>query len=170
MAVETTASFIKVIQIPQDIPSGLYTVESNIIYQDQEVPASSSYQFTVERKIAGIFISQLIVYSIITLLVSLVFATAVYVFIKRGAYRAMPLHDYGDKPKQERIYYEMLSDILTQMRLRIGDDALELAQNIPDLKIDRDTGKILHIGDNPAKLIALLVQRYEKLSSQKINF
>ncbi len=73
VAVETTASFIKVIQIPRDVPPGKYTAESSIVYQGQKVPAAASYQFTVEQKILGLFTSQFIIYGIITVFVGIAF-------------------------------------------------------------------------------------------------
>lgn len=76
VAVETTASFIKILQIPRDIQPGQYTAESSITYQGQKVPATASYQFTVERKIAGMFMSQFFIYGVITLMVGIIFAFA----------------------------------------------------------------------------------------------
>lgn len=74
VAVETTASFIKILQIPQNTPPGNYTAQSSITYQGQKVPATASYQFTVERKIAGMFVSQFLIYGAITLVVGIIFA------------------------------------------------------------------------------------------------
>lgn len=74
VAVETTASFIKILQIPRDIQPGQYTAESSITYQGQKVPATANYQFTVERKIAGMFVSQFLIYGVITLIVGIIFA------------------------------------------------------------------------------------------------
>lgn len=74
VAVETTASFIKILQIPRDIQPGQYTAESSITYQGQKVPATANYQFTVERKIAGMFVSQFLIYGVITLIVGFTFA------------------------------------------------------------------------------------------------
>lgn len=76
VAVETTASFIKILQIPQNTPLGNYTAQSSITYQGQKVPATASYQFTVERKIAGMFASQFLIYGAITLIVGIIFAIA----------------------------------------------------------------------------------------------
>lgn len=73
-AVETTASFIKILQIPRGIWPGRYTAESSITYQGQKVPATASYQFTVERKIAGMFVGQFLIYGVITLVVGIIFA------------------------------------------------------------------------------------------------
>ena len=65
VAVETTASFIKRIQLPYNIKPGLYTVESILNYPDQQEPAISKFPLLVEEKIAGFFKSDLIFYSVI---------------------------------------------------------------------------------------------------------
>lgn len=105
-------------------------------------------------------------------IVTAVFAGMVLVYCMFGRRwnRRLILHDYSDKPKDEIIYYQMLSDIVAQMRLRIGDDAFKIAQNIPDLEIDTKTGRIVRIKKDPAKIIALLISRYEKLSGNRISF
>ena len=56
------------------------------------------------------------------------------------------------------------------MRLRIGNNALEIASNIPDLEIDDRNGLVVDIKKDPAKIIALLIFRYEKLFGRKISF
>lgn len=89
VAVETTASFIKILQIPRDTPSGKYTAESNITYQGQKVPAIASYQFAVERKIAGMFVSQFLIYGAITLIVGVIFAIVGRIVKKNFAQAAL---------------------------------------------------------------------------------
>jgi len=88
VAVETTASFIKIIQIPRDIQPGKYTAESSITYQGQKVPATASYQFTIERKIAGMFASQFLIYGAITLIIGVIFA-AIGRLVKKNFARAV---------------------------------------------------------------------------------
>src|SRR3989344_8622170 len=48
VAVETTASFIKTIQIPFDAAPGKYVAKASIAYKDQLVPATTDFPFTVE--------------------------------------------------------------------------------------------------------------------------
>ena len=93
-----------------------------------------------------------------------------YWWMRRG--RSIPLvgHDYSHKPPQDIIYYEMLSNIIGQMRLHSGDEALLMVKNIPDLEINAATGEILNIKQDPAKIIALLIARYEKLSGRRLSF
>lgn len=170
VAVETTASFIRNIQIPNGLPPGKYTIISNISYEGQEIPASSKFQFTVEKKIAGIFISQLILYGIITLLIGIAFAIVSRLIIKhRQASRITP-HEYPDVPKQDRLFYEIISDVIMQMRHHIGNKALEIARNIDGLVINKDNGRVLEINKDPAEIVALLLLRYEKDTGKKMSF
>lgn len=170
VAVETTASFIKVIQIPRDIPSGNYTAESSIIYQGQKVPATASYQFTIERKILGLFVSQFIVYSIITIFVGIAFVIVSRLIKKKLRVSRITPHEYPKIPKEERIFYEIVSDIIAQMRQRVGDRALNIARSIDDLTIDENNGRVLNIKKSPAKIIALLILKYEKTLGEKVSF
>lgn len=170
VAVDTTASFIKRIHLPQDILPGFYTAKVILQYPYQVDPAESEFQFEVEEEILGVFKSHLILYFIILFIfvVCIIFVT--YLFVGRKKSTAIIFHDYSNKPKTEIIYYEILSDIISQMRLRAGDDALEIAKNIPDLEINEKNGNIINIKNNPAKIIALLISRYEELLGQRVSF
>lgn len=170
VAVETTASFIKVIQIPRDAPPGKYTAESSVVYQGQTVPAAANYQFTVERKILGLFVSQFIIYGIITVFVGIAFVIVSRLIKKKLRVSRLAPHEYPGIPKEERIFYEIVSDIIAQMRQRVGDRALDIVKSIDDLVIDESNGKVLCIKKSPAKIIALLILKYEKLLGQKISF
>ena len=170
VAVETTANFVKVIQIPYQIPSGRYMAVSSIIYEGQEVPAVSRFEFTVEKKFAGIFVSQLLVYGIVTLLIALAFAVVSRLIIKKRRVRRIAPHEYPDVPKEERIFYEIMSDTIMQMRYRVGDQALELAGKIEGLIIDEDNGKVLEIKKSPEKIIAMLILQYERNLGEKVSF
>jgi len=170
VAVETTASFIKVIQIPRDIPPGNYTAESTIVYQGQKVPATASYQFAIERKILGLFVGQFIVYSIITVFVGIAFVIVSRLIKKKLRVSRLTPHEYTEIPKEERIFYEIVSDIIAQMRQRVGDRALNIARSIDDLTIDENNGRVLNIKKSPAKIIALLILKYEKTLGEKVSF
>jgi len=169
VAVETTASFVKNIQIPLDLSPGEYIASSKITYEGQEVPATSKFEFTVERKIAGIFISQLILYGIITLLIGIAFAVLSRLIIKRRASRLNP-HEYSDVPKEERLFYEIISDIIMQMRYRAGDRAMEIASSIDGLVINKENGKVLEINKDPAEIVAVLILQYQKSFGKKMVF
>ena len=80
------------------------------------------------------------------------------------------LHDYSDKPKDQIIYYEMLSDTIVQMRLRVGDKAIDIATHINGLTIDEKTGRVLSFSDDPAKIVATLVSEYGKKLGEKVSF
>jgi len=170
VAVETTASFVKRIQLPYSIKPGIYTFTTILNYPYQKDPAVSKFTFTVEEKIAGLFKNDLILFSIIIALIIIAVFIFTYFLTVKGQKSRIALHDYSSKPKDQIIYYEILSDIISQMRLRIGNDALEIAKDIPNLEINDKNGLVINIKENPAKIIALLISRYEKLSGQKISF
>lgn len=170
VAVETTASFIKVMQIPRDFPPGKYTAESSIVYQGQKAPAISSYQFSVERKFVGIFLSDLILYGLITLFIGIVFAIVSRPLMKKRRASRFAPHEYPEIPAGDRMFYEVISDIIMQMRYRVGDKALDIARNVDGLLIDNESGKVLEIKKMPAQIIAQLISNYEKSLHQKISF
>ncbi|MEK7640559.1 MAG: hypothetical protein AAB389_01005 [Patescibacteria group bacterium] len=170
VAVETTANFVKTVQIPFDTTPGTYLAKTSITYEGQLIPATAHFPFTVERKIFGLFQSDFLFYGGITIFVSILTALLGYALIKR--YRPMrfvPL-EYSDKPKEERIYYEIISDTIGQMRQRSGDLALEVAMHTEGLVIEEKTGKVLSLTDSPAKIIAALVAGYEKTLGKKVSF
>jgi len=170
VAVETTASYVKFIQVPYSAVPGTHTAQSSIVYQGQLVPAIATYQFSVERKIAGIFTSQFILYAIIALSIGIVFAIMSRLLIKKRRARRLTPHDYSNVPKEKRIFYEIIGDTIMQMRYRVGDEAMEIAKNIRNLVIDERDGKVLEIKDSPEKIIALLVLQYEKNLGEKVSF
>jgi hypothetical protein len=170
VAVETTASFVKRLQLPQNIKPGVYTLVSVLNYPYQEQPAVSEFTFTVENKIGSFFQSDLILFSVIALLAVAILVACIYFFSSFLQKRRVQLFDYSDKPKDQIIYYQILSNIIAEMRMRVGDDALQIAADIPDLQINDKTGYIINIKKEPAKIIALLISRYEKMTGQKISF
>lgn len=170
VAVETTASFVKIIQLPQNIAPGRYTAISNITYAFQEVPAVSSFQFTVERKIAGIFVSQFLLFGGVTVGVGFAFAVVGRLILKRRRSTRFSPYDYANVSKEQRMYYELISDTIMQMRTRVGDVALEIAGKIDDLAIDKDSGRVLKLKESPAKIMALLILYYEKYLGKKMSF
>jgi len=170
VAVETTASFVKRVQLPHTMNPGTYTFVTTLNYPYQTAPAVSKFSFVVEAKIAGIFESDFILFSIIFVVVALLAPIFIYFFLGGMQKRPVAFHDYSDKPKDLIIYYEILSDIISQMRLRIGNDALEITKDIPDLQINDKNGVVINIKKDPAKIIALLVSRYEQVSGQRISF
>lgn len=169
VAVETTASFVKTIQIPFGTPPGIYTAEASILYQDQAVPATTQFSFVVEDKIFGLFKSDFLVYGGITAIISILMVILGRVLIKRKSTRLSPI-DYSDVPHEKRVFFELLSDTIMQMRLRVGDTALEVATHIEGLTIDKKTGRVMKMTESPSKIIASLVAGYEKALGQKVSF
>jgi hypothetical protein len=169
VAVETTASYIKTIQIPFNTPGGTYIAKTSITYSGQLVPATTQFSFTVERKIFGIFQSDFLLYGGIIVLISILMVILGYNLIKRRRAMRITPFDYSNIAHGERTFYEILSDTIMEMRERVGDDALTIAANIDGLKIDKETGRVLSITE-PSKIIATLVSEYEKLLGKKVSF
>ena len=175
VAVETTASFVKRIQVPYSFNSGFYSLVTVLDYPYQESPAISKTPFFVEKKVGGFFKSDLIVYSIfLFLIIAVVVLMAIlitYILSRHKKTHSMVIqYDYSGKPKGQIIYYEILSGIISQMRLRIGDKALEIAKAVPDLEMNEKTGEIIEIKKEPAKIISSLISQYEELIGQPISF
>lgn len=170
VAVETTTSFAKRFQLPKNMAAGIYTFASSLNYPGQETPAVSQLTFVVEKKILGIFRSDFIFYlaALLAIIVASILVTSYIVKINRKG--KVVFYDYSEKPKNQRIYYQILSDIISEMRLRIGDDALKIAKDIPDLKINPVNGVVINVEKDPAKIIAQLISRYEQFSGQHISF
>lgn len=57
-----------------------------------------------------------------------------------------------------------------QMRYRAGDKAIDITKDIDDLVVDEASGRVLAIKKSPAKIIALLILKYEKLLGQRVSF
>ena len=70
VAVETTASFVEPLLIPEKTAPGMYTASVAITYEGQKQPAVSTFTFSVKRKIAGLFIEQIINFLLIVLVVA----------------------------------------------------------------------------------------------------
>ncbi len=170
VAVETTANFIKTIQLPFETIPGRYLAKSSIVYQDQVMPATTEFPFMVERRILGLFQSEFILYGGILFLVSILAGIISQVWVRRRRLTRLAPLDYLAIPREERPFYEILSDMIMQMRQRVGDDALSIAVNIEGLKIDKDTGRVISLTKPLAKIIATLVSEYEKTLGKKVSF
>ncbi len=167
VAVDTTASFVKRIPVPQGALAGAYTVETSLSYAGQQRPAVSRFTFSVVSPSPGTNNNMLYVAGIglaILLLLGILYVRRVRT---RGRF---VVHDYSDKPKEERIYYEIISDTIGQMRQRAGDRALEVATHTEGLVVDEKTGRVLELGGNPAKIVAGLVSGYEQALGKKVSF
>lgn len=170
VAVETTANFIKTVQIPFGTPAGIYTAKTSVVYQGQLVPATTQFSFAVEPKILGFFKADFFLYGCLTILVSFFMLLLSYMLVRRRHSGRFAIFDYSNIPHSKRTFYEILSDTIMQMRGRAGDDALLIASQIDGLKIEKETGRVLSIDGNPSKIIATLVSEYEKLLGKKVSF
>jgi hypothetical protein len=170
VAVETTANFVKKILIPDNTPAGTYVAKTFIVYGGQLAPATTQFSFLVERKIFGWFLTDFIIYGGLSALFGILMALLGHMLIKRyNSSRIIPF-DYSKIPHSERTFYEILSDVIMQMRQRVGDDALVIASNIDGLKINKDNGRVIAITKSPSAVIAKLVLEYEKILGKKVSF
>lgn len=169
-AIETQASFMDFIVIPESTDKGLYIINVTIRdYEGLEEEVSASFQVTGGRRaqLRIYFLIFLSAFSFVALLIMIqLFMTRV---ITKGHLRHLSSHEYSNVPKNDRLFYEIISDTIMQMRHRVGDKALELALNIDGLSIN-DEGRVLKINKNPAKIIALLILQYEKQLGKKVSF
>ncbi|MBC7943559.1 hypothetical protein H7X68_03630 [Candidatus Saccharibacteria bacterium] len=170
VAVETTNNFVKNLQIPLGTAEGVYTAKTSITYKDQLVPATTKFTFQVEPTILGVFRSTFLLYGSIALIVGAVMVLLGYSMVKRHkASRLRPI-DYTGVPRDQRVFYELISDTVMSMRQRVGDEALDIAMRTKGLVIDGETGRIIKLTDTPSKVIAELIVGYEKVLGKKVSF
>ena len=170
VALETTANFVKFIDVPSRFSPGAYVMKTEIRYEGQVTPSVSQFPFVVERKILGLFQSDLILYGGGTILIVILLLLVSQAQLnKRRSERFTPF-DYSDIPHDQRTFYEILSDMIMGMRQRVGEKAFVMAQGIDGLSIDMQTGKIVSITRSPSKVIAELVSVYEHSFGKRISF
>lgn len=169
VAVETTASFVKKIPLPPNLPQGVYRARTSLTYEDQIVPATSEFSFTVERKIFGIFQRTFIIYAICVFLGSLILLSRGRTMYRRYRNARFARLDYSDVPHDVRTFYEIVSDTIYQMRQRVGEDAVLIAAHVDGLEINLDTGRVQALNKPPAKIISSLVQQYETFLGKKVS-
>ncbi len=170
VAVETTNNFVKTIQIPTSATPGIYTAKTSIVYQGQVTPATTEFTFTVEKKILGLFQNEFFLYGGMMLLLGIVAVFIVYRFAKRRSVSRFSPIDYANIPRDDRVFYELISDTVLGMRQKVGDRALEIASEVEGLEIDEETGRIIKLTRNPSKIIAEIVSGYEKTLGKKVSF
>jgi len=170
VAVETTNSFVKTIQIPFDTAPGVYNAQTSIVYRGQETPATTQFTFTVERKILGLFQSEFILYGGVTLLIGLIMIIIGYGLVRRRSSSRFSPIDYSTIPASERVFYELISDTVLGMRQKVGDRAFDIASKVEGLTIEQDSGRVIKLSRDPSKIIAELVAGYEKSLGEKVSF
>ena len=169
VAVETTASFIKKVLVPDGTPRGTYSAHASILYEGQVVPAVAQFQFTVEPKIFGVFLTDFLTYVSGTILAAMAAWFLSRLFIRRFRKSRIKPYEYEEVSDDQRLYYELISDTIMQMRLRVGDEALELAKDINGLETNAE-GRVMRITKPPSQIIALLVLLYEKNLGERVSF
>ena len=170
VAVETTASFVKNIALPPTLAPGQYTAHTRIIYDGQLVPATGAYQFEVERTVFGLFLSELLLYSGIVLVVIALITTLLIVLLRKRTRDRLTPRDYSHVPREQRIFYEIIGDTILQMRYHEGNEAIALAVGIQGLVFDERAGRIISITGDPAQILAELIRRYRERFGKQINF
>ncbi len=170
MAVETTANFVKTVQVPFDTIPGIYIAKTTISYEGQQVPVSTQFPFTVERKILGLFQDDFLRYAGVIIFFCILMFSLGRLFVKRRNTTRFAPVDYSNIPRQNRIFYELISDTVMGMRQRVGDAALDIASRTNGLVIDEKTGRVLKFTESPSKVVAQLVSGYEKVLGQKTSF
>jgi hypothetical protein len=173
VVVATTNTFVKTIQIPFEAPSGIYTVKASATYKGQTVPATTSFDIEIEPKILGVFRGTLFVYGGISLLAMVGVICIIYALLRRSyspRSTRSGVIDYSDIPKNQRVFYELISDTVMNMRQQVGQEALNIATAIDGLEIDEYSGRVIRLSGRPSKIIADLVSGYERSLGKKVNF
>lgn len=169
VAVETTLSFVKELPIPSDAAPGRYTVVVRLQYDSQEFPAKSEFTFEVERRILGIPERRFVPYLLLAIVLGAALGALTRFVAKRRRQSRLSPHDYPEVPAPARPFYEIVSDIIMQMRYKAGDKGLALASSIPGLSIGPD-GRITDMKGDPAKIAADLIAAYRRELGVPVNF
>ncbi len=151
-------------------PIYLFLIATSFTIALSFLPSVVSAQSSqIEQKSNNLFLYGGIMFILISIIGLFIGMFSRMIVKRRRAIRFQPL-DYSDIPYSERTYYEILSDSIMGMRVRVGDDALVIANAIEGLKIDKKTGRVLSFSDDPAKIIATLISEYERLLGKKVSF
>lgn len=168
VAIDTTATIFHVFTLPLSLPSGRYQLEVEALYPGQEFPAYSSFGFLVEPKIFGMFRSDLALFSALAV-VLLASAILGFALMQRRRYHSMIPRDFSHVSEHERVYYEIVSDVLQQMRFSIGAKAVRIASRVEGIELD-GKGGVARLTRDPAEVVADLVTTYEQATSKKLGF
>lgn len=166
-AIETQTSFLDYIVVPKSAKAGIKELRAIVTdYQELNEEALATFRVLESENKAGAYF-----YSIGFGFLVAFFAINQVVLIKRRIRigRLAP-HEYSEIPQERRIFYEIISDIIMQMRYHAGDKAIDIAEDINDLVVDASSGRVLEIKKSPEKIIALLILKYEKMLGKKVNF
>ena len=167
-AIETQASFIDYMVVPENVDMGLYTVR--VMIEDYEnLHKETETTFTVVpnvNKVARLF-GVLVLFGITVVILLLI----VQIMYTRSRWKKMLYnrHDYSNIPQEKRVYYEMISGVIAQMRARVGRKSISLAQTIDGLTVS-DQGRVDSINRDPSEILAELVHAYKRKFGKNVNF
>jgi hypothetical protein len=122
----------------------------------------------VEPKIAGIFMKDLILYGGLGICLCIVLGRRLFKTLYSKS-TPSPLYNFDAIPESDRVYYEIISDMITQMHDTIGDKAYQMANAITGLSVDVQTGKILRTTKDPSEIVSVLYIRYQNVFKRKLN-
>lgn len=168
-AIETQASFMDFIVIPESAEGGMHNIKVVISdYEDlkEEVSASFHVKKSGNEQLKTYFY---ILMGVI-ILVGVMVGIQILVSRKLRTLIKVSSSSGGMKSKDEKVYHDFIGGIVKQMYSNIGDNALQVANKVDGLKVDAKTGKIIDIKGNPAAIAATLVSKYQKISGNKISF
>jgi hypothetical protein len=77
-------------------------------------------------------------------------------------------HDYGHVPEKDRIFFEIVSDIIDKARGYAGIAAVILSEKTPGLKVGKD-GTVVRIERDPIETITMLLLNYERYFHKRIK-
>ncbi len=152
------------IQIPVDYKPGEYTISANVLRGDQVFAEAMKFQIIVEPKVLGIFVSRIFLALkwIFFIFMTAACSYAFYIYKKNK-------DKYAKIPPAERVYYEIIDDMITQMHDSIGDRAYALADAVAGLVVDKKNGRIISITKDPSEVVAVLYIRYKNVFKRKIK-
>jgi hypothetical protein len=119
----------------------------------------------VERTLFGFFIKDLLLGGGALAAVFLVF-----VLTRRFRKTRSPRRLYENIPYKERVYYEIMDDIIYQMRQRDGDAVFRIISAIPGLTVNRETGRVEDIKGDPSSITSQLIKHFEDKHNIHVNF
>ena len=166
VAVQTTASFTRYLQIPESIPQGNYILKLDVSYAGQRFPAISEQTFIVEYQFLGYGLSkwyQALPFGFLPLLL-LIF------YYKRKQKDLNVQRDYSHIPDHERTNYEIIHDIVNSIHYHVGDKQIhEIAERIPGLTLNTSNSHIKEIKGPMENIVSQLIHEYEGITGKKPN-
>ncbi len=167
VAVQTTASFLREIIMPDSFTPGVYQMNLDVSYRNQIYPAISQVQFNIEKKIFGFFWSQWSPALVFFFIPPIFF----FIFLWRRKNRVSTLNrNYSHIPITQRTYYEIIHDIIDSIHYHVGDQKMmRIIESIPGIDFDQDKGLISNIEGPAEVLVAQIMHEYENIIGKKAN-